>query len=433
MRIREFLNIIGKKNDGVNLCVGDIIWAKRYKNEVEKFLIKKGHQESPYVVIKKVRGKVYVLQCTSNPHQKYKKMYYPLEKFIYNMNKNSYVNCLKVYELDDKQFVKKMGSLTIKDLNQLKKQLYILSHSNLKIKPEIEDKYLDFKLDIGDVICFNKHKYFIFDMNRKWLYVYRIRKNSKKSKMVRINNMRYSFIFEKVEMIKRKAKFSLIATFNTGEVDIINKFKHQYLKRVNKKEKNLRVGALIEYQEEKYYVYDEKDEEVLAYRVYVGEDVKTNMGNIKINGGIYKTYFAKVLLKKDRLNRKGYKIIRYASYEEIEYNKKLVNLSKEERKIEKRKLFETSMLSKDKNINIFVPMVVLENENNKKFYLIINREKNIIEVVNINDIGDKFYFELEEGNCPFRYYSVLAKEEYDKYLEKIDSLKEMVKMFDNGT
>ena len=51
--------------------------------------------------------------------------------------------------------------------------------------------------------------------------------------------------------------------------------------------------------------------------------------------------------------------------------------------------------------------------NNGNYYLIIDRNDNVIELVNINDIGDTFYFELEKKYCPFEYYRVMSKEEYN--------------------
>ena len=55
MKIGKFLKkIIEIKNNDLSFFnVGDIIWAKRYLTLVEKKKIKKGHQESPYVIIKK--------------------------------------------------------------------------------------------------------------------------------------------------------------------------------------------------------------------------------------------------------------------------------------------------------------------------------------------------------------------------------------------
>lgn len=74
-------------------------------------------------------------------------------------------------------------------------------------------------------------------------------------------------------------------------------------------------------------------------------------------------------------------------------------------------------------------MVIAQNENNQQYYLIISRNENTIEVDNINDLGDSFYFELEKASCPFQYYRILSKEEYDKYLDKIQQSKDMVEMF----
>ena len=65
------------------------------------------------------------------------------------------------------------------------------------------------------------------------------------------------------------------------------------------------------------------------------------------------------------------------------------------------------------------------------YYLIIDMDDNVIELVNINDIGDTFYFELEKKYCPFEYYRVMAKEEYNMYLKKIKDLKEMCAVFSN--
>ena len=82
-----------------------------------------------------------------------------------------------------------------------------------------------------------------------------------------------------------------------------------------------------------------------------------------------------------------------------------------------------------KDIDDLVPMVILKDLNNGNYYLIIDRNDNVIELVNINDIGDTFYFELEKKYCPFEYYRVMSKEEYNMYLKKIKDLKEMCAVF----
>ena len=90
MKIIEFFKkLIKVKNNELSfLKVDDIIWAKRYQSDEEKIKLDIGHQESPFVVIKKDKKKVYALQCTSNPHGKeyYRLLYYPLGRLRYNLD-----------------------------------------------------------------------------------------------------------------------------------------------------------------------------------------------------------------------------------------------------------------------------------------------------------------------------------------------------------
>lgn len=432
MRIIEFFKkIIEVKNNDLSfLNVGDIIWAKRYKNDEEKSRIKMGHQESPYVIIKKSKGKVYALQCTSNPHWdiQWKMAYYPLGKLNYEMKKNSFINCMVVYELKEIQFVEMIGHLNDVDLNQLKKQLYILKNSDFKVKPDIEEKYLDFKIGIGDVILYNGNKYYIDSIKGRSYEVYRLKKHPKVSDRLLIGNTYYSFIFRNIEKIKIRSKYDLVDTFNTGEIEIINKYKEKSLKLLEKRMPNsLRVGSLIDYKNRMFYVYEKSDDCVNCYEIYSNEVFEEGMADILVKGGIYKTFFATVTIPIEKLDDNGYKIRRCASSEEIEYNKNIFSLPKKKRVYARRRLANI----KEKNIDDFVPMVILKDLNNGNYYLIIDMDDNVIELVNINDIGDTFYFELEKKYCPFEYYRVMAKEEYNMYLKKIKDLKEMCAVFSN--
>ena len=430
--IEFFRKIVEVKNNDLSfLNVGDIIWARRYKTPEEKNKIKMGHQESPYVIIKKNRNQVYALQCTSNPHPeiKWKMIYYPIGRFNYEMQKNSYINCLKEYELMEIQFVEIIGHLSEYDLNQLKKQLYILINSNYRNKPKIEKKYLDYKISIGDIIIQNDTKYYIYSIDEKYLYVYRLRKHIKKNMNILINNMYYSFIFDRPEKIRLKSNYDLVDTFNTGEIEIINKYREKSLKKYTEnKNKLLVVGSIIDYNGNMYYVYNEDSEKIYVYEIYFNNVMKPKMADIQVNGGIYKTYFSTKYIKKDNLKLRGYKVRRCASIEEIAYNNKIFNLPKNERDKERKKLSSSIRSFDKKDTDYFIPMTILKNENSEKYYLIINREGNIIEVVNINNMGDTFYFELENV-CPFKYYRMLSKEEYDIYLKKIQDLKDTIALF----
>lgn len=428
----ESEKIIETNNNELSfLSVGDIVWAKRYKNDDQKEKIEKGHQESPYVIIKKTKDKVYGLLCTSNPHQevKWKMLYYHLGRLNYGMKKSSFIFCSKVYHLEVSQIIEIKGSLNEYDLNQLKKQLYIIINSNFRTKPKIERQYLDFTISIGDVISKNDNRYYIYAYDSVYFYVNKLRKGTKINRSILINNTYYSFIFNRHEKIQRNSSYTLVDTFNSGEIEMINDYRikiYEELKRV-KEHNTLKIGAIINYKTNLYYIYDEDNENVFVYQIFPKGILEPKMAYIKINTDIYRTYFATRFIKKETLKRNGYSIKKYASKEEIDYNNKMLSIPKKERKREVNKLFKSF---KEKNIDNFLPMTIIENEINKQYYLIIDREGNVIEIVNINDFKDKFYFELEKGKCPFNYYRILSKEEYFLYLKKIQDLKAIVAIFD---
>lgn len=412
--------------------VGDIIWAKRYKTQSEKERIKVGHQSSPYVVIKKKAGKIYALQSTSNPHLEvqWKMVYYPLGRLNYNLQKNSYLNCSREYEVEKEQILSKIGHLTDYDMNQIRKQIYILQKSDFSVKPNIEKKYLKYKVEAGDIILKGDKRYYIYFLDRKYFYCYRLRERIKINKNILIDNTYYSFVFKKIEKIKRNGKYDLVDTFNSGEIEIVNNYIRDEIQKLNAEPDNTSmIGALIKYDDKMYYIYEENETIAFVYRVYPYGDKIEDFACVRVKNGLYKTKFEFLEISKENFVKGRYKKRRRASDDEIVKNEEIFHLSKRERKLENKKLFDSAQLFRQRDISYFVPMTIIQNVNNKKYYLIISRNDNVIEIVNINEISDMYFFELEENNCPFKYYRVLSKQEYDIYLKKVNELKDMVAMF----
>lgn len=416
----------------ITFNVGDIIWAKRYKTQSEKERIKVGHQSSPYVVIKKKAGKIYALQSTSNPHLEvqWKMVYYPLGRLNYNLQKNSYLNCSREYEVEKEQILSKIGHLTDYDLNQIRKQIYILQKSDFSVKPNIEKKYLKYKVEAGDIILKGDKRYYIYFLDRKYFYCYRLRERIKINKNILIDNTYYSFVFKKIEKIKRNGKYDLVDTFNSGEIEIVNNYIRDEIQKLNAEPDNTSmIGALIKYDDKMYYIYEENETIAFVYRVYPYGDKIEDFACVRVKNGLYKTKFEFLEISKENFVKGRYKKRRCASDDEIVKNEEIYHLSKRERKLENKKLFDSAQLFRQRDISYFVPMTIIQNVNNKKYYLIISRNDNVIEIVNINEISDMGFFELEENNCPFKYYRVLSKQEYDIYLKKVNELKDMVAMF----
>ena len=168
--------------DFSNISVGDIIWAKRYSDETEKKNIKKGHEESPFVVIKKTKYRIYALMCTTNPHTnvKWNKLFYMLNRIIYNFKKNCYVNTGYVYIIDKNKYIRTIGHLNNEDQNNLNKYLYIVKNSALGNRLNINLRGINFNISKGDIIIFDDKKYLIYDMNNGKYKCYSLnRKNLK--------------------------------------------------------------------------------------------------------------------------------------------------------------------------------------------------------------------------------------------------------------
>lgn len=310
------------------------------------------------MVIKKKAGKIYALQSTSNPHLEvqWKMVYYPLGRLNYNLQKNSYLNCSREYEVEKEQILSKIGHLTDYDLNQIRKQIYILQKSDFSVKPNIEKKYLKYKVEAGDIILKGDKRYYIYFLDRKYFYCYRLRERVKINKNILIDNTYYSFVFKKIEKIKRNCKYDLVDTFNSGEIEIVNNYIREEIQKLNAEPDNTSmIGALIKYDDKMYYIYEENETIAFVYRVYPYGGKIEDFACVRVKNGLYKTKFEFLEISKENFVKGRYKKRRRASDDEIVKNEEIFHLSKRERKLENKKLFDSAQLSRQRDISYFVP------------------------------------------------------------------------------
>lgn len=417
---------IGVYDDDLSfLDVGDIVLARRYQTDDEKNKIKEGHRESPFVIISKEKGKTIALQCTSNPHIniKWKNILYPLNRLTYNLNKNCYVNTTYVTELKNIQYIKKLNHLKSYDMNKIFKSLYIVMNSKFKYKPKFQLKKIKFNYEVGDIILYDNQKYYIDKIDNKNYLTFKVNNKNKIKNRILINNTYYSFSFNNVVVIKRKSKIDLVETFNTSEIELINNLKKEILnKKVSNNKRIVKIGALIDYNSNYYYIIDEDETNFIAIRIHTSRDKDDNMILVNIDDGNYYTYFNDI-----RLAKKDYKIRRYATNNEVNYIKKLSELTKKNRQKLSKKV-STKNNSERKDIKYFVPKTIIVNKKNNNYYLILSRNDNTLELVNINDLSDYFYYILGEDSGPYEYYRIISEEEFLKYNKKINELQELAKL-----
>ena len=73
--------------------------------------------------------------------------------------------------------------------------------------------------------------------------------------------------------------------------------------------------------------------------------------------------------------------------------------------------------------------MIVTNTINKQNYLILNKENNIVDLININNLSDNYQFLIEENNCPLKYFKSIDELEFNKYLQKINELEQLAKDF----
>ena len=169
---------------------------------------------------------------------------------------------------------------------------------------------------------------------------------------------------------------------------------------------NLKIGQLILYRNRLFYIYKVNSKFVRAF-------VISNKSNnyIIIKDKKYYTNFVLVKIFNKNLIKYTYKIILSSTLKEINYNQEIYN---------------DIIKKSEENIDNYQPMSIINNINTNKEYLIISKKGKILEIVNINDISDLCYFELDIKNNPFKYSHKLTKEEYNIFLNRINEIKKLV-------
>lgn len=256
------------------LNIGDIVLCRRYNNEEEKENIPVGHREGPYVIINKTLNKTYGIYCTSSLNElRFDNVYIEIKECD-SLNKKTYIKTNKIICLSKEKYLKKISKLDDKQLNYIKKVLYIKNYKKFK-----------FKFSVGDIVSKkNNHLYYIYDIDDKNFYLFSIDKTKNSKNPILINNIKYSFNFEGSSIISKKNKLKLIDTSNINDIILVKRdkyFKNKLLKDVVKK------GDLVKYNNKLYYIYGEEKTNWLVYLVYE----QKSKYRIKINNKIYYTDF----------------------------------------------------------------------------------------------------------------------------------------------
>lgn len=380
------INFIKKIFNRSNIKEGDIIFAKRYKNNKEKVQIEEGHQNGPFIILKKKFNKYICLYCTGS---NYKNNPFYIEMFDnYNLLKKTFINISQEYKLSSKHFISFIDKLSKEDFNKLKKIIFLKGKiNNVKIN-----------YNVGDIIEYRKQLYYIFNVNNNELECYYIFKKKKSKNPIIINNVAYSFDLFSNKRIKINRKIKLIDIATKQEINNVNK-KRLICEQSRKDTHIIARGDLVKYNNDYYYIYGENGNNYNTYKIYLSNLKTKKLIKLYIHNGYYFSELEEMDINKN--NNIIY--VKSAYEEEIDNIKKL---KKQNKIVSKEQIYCKKIQKK----------CIVEDYNLNK-YLIIKRVKNIIDCMNLDS------FKVEQYNLQqthFNYLEKISNLEYQNYLLKLN-------------
>lgn len=291
----------------------DIVWAKRYDNEKEKLSIKEGHRESPYIIVKTTKRKVYGIECTTNCNVKESIISkYPLASTKYSFLKDCYANLERIVILNKYRYIKTLGKLEEEDLEKIKRALNVINNNEEnKLYKKLKIKIDIFK--VGDFINRDGTLYYISSTNKDYYKCKEVNKSPKSKNRFNINGEEYSIKISSEKQILKNQKITLINFANEIEQKKIKKFEEETKRKALKK---CQYGDLIKSTDDSlYYIYGEYKRDLLVIKVYENKINKKGLIKITIENNVYYTLFEKYIIKKSL----DIKIVKIASLDERKY------------------------------------------------------------------------------------------------------------------
>lgn len=357
--------------------VGDIIWAKRYQNEVEKKAFPEGHREGPFIVLKKQNGKLISIEGTSVvPYKEYIDMNFYLKSDGYILNKETYFKLNKLHFINEYSFIKYMDKL--KDDDQYK----LFRHIKLSQKVYYEgiNKTIDFNfpIQVGDIINYNNQSLIVLDTNTKNIVCVPV-----KNHLDYKNNTNLSFNsfinidFSKSICIEINNDIKYVNAVSNKCIESILKLFEKYINSCKNIEITQR-GSIILKEHKYYYIYGEEGQDWLVFEINknrLKNFKQIEMGNIK-----YYTQFQETKISK----KDSFTNVYLCLDEEKDKIKSIRRNYKES-----RKNIETN---KTLNCVSFCVGDIIQSMNYKnKRFIIIKKCKKTYECLSIDKIIDGIY------------------------------------------
>ncbi len=404
------------QDDYSKLEIGDVIWAKRYNNEIEKNLISYNHREGPYIVVSIDSNGLYCLYGTSNI-RKYKQNVI-LSNYNYNLFKESSFDLKNIKFVSKDSFLWKKDTLSEKDFKYTFKKVGI--YNSYKTCNVVLDNIKDFPYEVGDLVKINNKLYLIVGMeNNKFncLGVFKKHFNNNEFHLYKYNNngINYYIDFKNISKFNYNSIEKRIDVFKDKDLEIINNEFNNYTNSIFLDDDSINVGSLIKYLDKLYFIYGDEDNNFLAFSV----NSKKNLSDstIYINFKKYYTNYSDCIkINKNLILNK----VSNSSGEELKVIKTDKKHYKKVKKYMKKK--ESNKKRYNKAYDNFVEGAVLVDKSlSHDCHVVIERDNDDLYTVNLSEFKNGFYKVLNNNLSFFKYVGRLNKEEFNNILYCLDS------------
>ena len=362
-----------------SLKFGDIIYAERFNNDIEKEDMGEGHNTGPFVVISFDGDKVIGAYCTSN--QCVKGGFQIGENYnLFSRDRNTYATLLRLKTIDSEAFLN-IGSrnLSNSDIDRIKKKM-CLTDLDIKYDDFGLEKNLDvnFNVDfeIGDVVIYSGRYYVIVE-----------KKESTKFIIAPITgyDSRYSCIdfsqvkidFANVKEVEMNDLFYINSIVKSQMVIIIKEY-NEYIKRkseiINSENRKLDRGCLVSLFNDLYYVYGTEGNVANSFGVKIA---RITGDSILIAGKRFIPCYESV--KDIDIKSDSYQILGVASEEEMDE----ISKARKSYKKSKKEVKSNVSVKKKKMSN---ELLVCLKDDKKSRYIVYDENDDMYKVISLSSL-----------------------------------------------
>lgn len=273
--------------------VGDLIWARRYKNEEEMSSILEGHREGPFLVVGREYDKLICLYCSSTySNKRYSVKKFLLEDKSLSMNKDTYVQCSHIKYISRQEYIRKVSSLSLEDQTSIFKIMGIALNKGFYDESIVNVP--EIKLGIGDIVLCNGKNYLILEEKDNKFLLFPLSSVVKGSK----NNIKINDEILNIDFYhpSSKSKSTPLQRIDFVDNETLRKVLFIYKSRLSelKNKDKMQRGSLIRIDDRFYYIFGEYENKFMVFSVF--SNINKYMCKIVINSKNFYTDFANVLM-----------------------------------------------------------------------------------------------------------------------------------------